>query len=138
MLHETSFQIITDLWLSRISSFVSVVGVYAALPNSLCNAMYTQKHYVGGDNNIFVMKGRQMIDLKHVEKNEWSDRQVINQNIGTMFTNMGSRALVFAWQVIFLTIDPIFVNHYLSHIALLKLRFSSLRQVILVDFDDPV
>ena len=67
----------TNLWLSRISSFESVVKVYVELPselwmpNFLCsgslhNVIYTQNNIVRGlvgcDNNLFVMEERRVFN----------------------------------------------------------------------------
>ena len=75
----------TDLWLSMISSFGSVVGVYVRLPSKLWKPnsfikqsvmWFTHKNnivrgLVGVDNNIFVMEGRQVLSNIWVFK-DWS------------------------------------------------------------------
>jgi hypothetical protein len=73
----------TNLWLSRISSFESVVKVYVELPsvlwmpNFLCsgslhNVIYTQNNIVRGlvgcDNNLFVMEERRVFNNIWVHK----------------------------------------------------------------------
>ena len=60
----------TNLLLSRISSFVSIVGVYVGLPSELSipnsfikHSMWCDLHTnVDGDNNIFVMEERQVFN----------------------------------------------------------------------------